>query len=373
MFALRSCHERADALRWYCKTGSAPGLRVLHTFYGGTIIVTAWIVLLTPLAVFVLLLLFGLVGCDEVLGLDEIPNPTYDKTIANEPDILAYWRLGEPSTTPVPSTGTAIDQIGGAHNGNYNVATINADAKRHANGAPGNITLGIQPGLLELKTPTDETKNPCIEVNGGFVEVPFDPVLNQLAFTFEAWLIPEFGTDPPNNFYCLVESSAPAGGMQKKFGFGLYIGPANPAGVMPQPYQWQVWMGNGNAFQQVAVANDTVKFNQLTYLALTFDLSVPTNNLILYLYYPGTGQDLTMASVAPLQATVTNFKPNNQPGGGSLLIGMGRNLYPGVAIDPVLLQPFLYAFNGKIQEAALYKSALGIAKLSNHELAGGMV
>jgi hypothetical protein len=336
--------------------------------------VSAWMLMLAPLAVLLVLLLFGFSGCDRLLGLDDIiPNVSgYAATVKGESSLVAYWQLAEPSTTPVPSTGTAIDQQGG-RNGNYNSTPINADAKRHSFSAPGTITLGNIPGLLELTKPTDQTKVPCIEVNGGFVEVPFDAVLNPSPFTFEAWVIPEFGSDPANNFYCLVESSAPDGGVQKKLGFGLYAGPANPASVQLQPYQWQVWMGNGQNFQQVAVASDNVKFNQITYLALTYDPGAPAPNLILYLYYPGTGQDISFNSVAKIQGSVTNYRPNNQAGGGSLLIGMGRNLFPGVAVDPVALQPFLYAFSGKIQEVAIYSSALGIEVLANHELAGGMI
>ena len=336
-----------------------------------------WILLLTPVAVLVVLLLFGFVGCDKVLGLDNItpnPPPDYGADIAAEPSLVAYWRLGEPAGTPVPSTGTATDQTG-AHNGNYNSAVITADAKRHSFSAPATITLGITPGLLEVTKPVDETVDPCIEVNGAFVEVPFDAALSPSPFTVEAWIYPEFGADPANNFYCLVETSAPAGGVQKKFGFGLYAGPANPASTQQQPYQWQVWMGNGSNFQQVAVSTDTVKFNQITYLALTYDsgINAPAPNLILYTYYPGTNQDISFNSIAKLQANVANYRPNNQAGGGSFLIGMGRNLFPGVTVDPVPLQPFLYAFSGKIQEVAVYSAALSVEQLGRHYTYGGMI
>ncbi len=332
----------------------------------------AWKLVLTPLAVVVILFLFGFVGCDQVLGLDPIAVPGYDANIKAETSLVAYWRLGEPAGTPVPSTGTAIDQLS-VHPGNYNSAVITADAKRHSPDAPGTITLGIKPGLLEVTKPTDETVDPCIEVNGAFVEVPFDAVLNPSPFTFEAWIYPEFGIAPLYNFYCLFESSAPAGGGQKKLGFGLYAGPANPAGPMTQPYQWQVWMGNGTGFQQVAVASDNVLFNQITYLALTYDPGLPAPNLILYVYYPGTNQDLSFNSVAKIQGNVTNYRPNNQVGGGSSLIGMGRNLFPGVMVDPVPLQPFLYPFVGKIQEVALYNKALSLEVLGRHYMAGGML
>lgn len=323
--------------------------------------------LLTPFAVLLVIFMFGFLGCNPLDDFSEPPFPTYQHALNSESLLVAYWRLGEPNTTPVPSTGTVKDEKAD-HPGNYNSAAITQDVKRHSFGASGNLGIGVKPGLLVF-----QSDDSCIEPDGGFVEVPFDALLNPSPFTFEAWIVPEFSSDPQNNFYCLVESSAPEGGVQKKFGFGLYAGPANPASAQPQPYQWQVWMGNGQNFQQVAVANDNVHFDQLTYLALTFDPGVANNNLILFLYYPDTGQDLSMNSVAPLQAAVTNFKPNNNPGGGSFLVGMGRNLFPGVTVDPVPLQPFLYAFKGKIQEAALYSAALGISKLSSHEMAGGNV
>ena len=322
---------------------------------------------LTPFAVLIIVLLFGFAGCAKFgTAPSTTPPPTgtpYDQVIKGESSLVAYWRLGEAAGTPVPSTGTAIDQKG-AHNGNYSKAVITADTKRHSFSAPGTITLAVNPGLLQ-HFPAD----PCVEVNGGFVEVPFDSNLNVSPFTFEAWVIPEFGGDPQGNFYCLVESSAPVGGVQKKFGWGLYAGPADP-NKANQPYQWQVWMGNGTTFVKVGIATDNVKFNQLTYLALTFDPGVATNNLNLFLYYPDTKQDLSEASIAPLQATVTGFKPNNNPGGGSFLIGMGRNLFPGVTVGT--LQPFLYPFHGKIQEVAFYNTVLTVDnQLWIHEQAGG--
>jgi hypothetical protein len=332
--------------------------------------VSAWILLLTPLAVLAVLALFGFAGCAAVLDLQEVSYASsYKGTIVGENSLVAYWRLAEPKNTPVPSNGTAIDQKG-AHNGNYNKKTITADPKRFSPAAPGDITLGVTPGLLDL---SNETNNPCIEINGGFVEVPFDSVLNPAPFTFEAWITAEFGTDPQNRFYCLVESSAPAGGVQKKLGFGLYAGPANPASAQPQPYQWQVWMGDGQKFTRVAIATDNLNFNQLTYVALTYDPGAPGNNLLLYRYYPDTNQECSLPACAPIQAAVGNFKANNQVGGGSLLIGMGRNLFPGVQADPVPLQPFLYAFKGKIQEAALYNTALKLERVASHMMAGGKI
>jgi hypothetical protein len=103
-----------------------------------------------------------------------------------------------------------------------------------------------------------------------------------------------------------------------------------------------------------------VQFNQTTYLALTFD----GTNLMLFLYYPETGQDLSMTSVAPLVATFPTYKPATT---GSFLIGAGRNLIPtSPSTNP------LYAYFGKVEEVALYNTALDVhTSLVAHEQSGG--
>jgi hypothetical protein len=183
-------------------------------------------------------------------------------------------------------------------------------------------------------------------------------------FTFEAWVNPQFDTDPLGNFYCLFETGAPATGAQKKEGFGLYVGPSDLTSPSPA-YEWQVWMGNGTTFSKVKNNLPTpasVVFNTVTYLALTYDGSA----MILYLYYPNTKQDMTLNSVAPLQATFSGYKPATS---GNLIIGAGRNLFPAV---PGTSHPTLYAFHGRIQEVAIYSQALTIqASLAGHEQAGG--
>ncbi|HJT00369.1 MAG TPA: hypothetical protein VJ756_14855, partial [Terriglobales bacterium] len=192
---------------------------------------TSLLLSLTPLALLIILLLFGFAGCTTFgTSSDVTPPPAgtpYDQVIKGEKSLVAYWRLGEPVGTPVPGTGKAKDEMG-KYNGNYNKAVITADPKRHSFNAPGTITFHNVPGLLNLTTPADQSVNPCIEINGCFVEVPFDSNINASPFTFEAWIMPEFGGDPQGNFYCLVESSSPVGGVQKKVGWGLYAGPADP-------------------------------------------------------------------------------------------------------------------------------------------------
>ena len=107
-----------------------------------------WYLLLVPLAVLVILPLFGFIGCSFSPGASWIPVLTPQRLQAT-PGLVAYWRLGEASTTPVPSSGgAAVDQQGG-FDGDYRVLAPTAgDTQRHSPSTAGTISLGVTPGLL---------------------------------------------------------------------------------------------------------------------------------------------------------------------------------------------------------------------------------
>ena len=108
-----------------------------------------WYLLLGPFAVLVILSLFGFVGCSFQAGAAiQEPGPDYPSTIEATPGLVAYWRLGEPSTTTVPSSGGAAKSEVGPFNGDYfKLARAATDAVRHSPGTAGTITLGA-PGYL---------------------------------------------------------------------------------------------------------------------------------------------------------------------------------------------------------------------------------
>ena len=298
-----------------------------------------WYLLLVPVAVLVILPLFGFIGCTaSVIG--PVTEP-YDATIEGTWGLIAYWRLGEPHTTPVPSSGGAAVDQQAEFNGDYHVLVpVAADTQRHSPSTAGMISLGVTPGLLaNLQTAPNQSQSPCIFVDGGYVQIPANDALNPPAFTFECWIdLTGFDQEPEGNYYCLVESTGPANGVEpRSTGFGLYLGPQDPTAA--GPYFWQVWMGDGAEFSPVAFGKQPVDATPLglTYLALTFlgnnnsvndgdghDLNY---NLALYLYRPDTKQDATLASIQALTATVNNFVPNTG-GGGDFFIGTGSNLFP---------------------------------------------
>jgi hypothetical protein len=343
--------------------------------------------LIGTLAVLVTLLLCGFVGCDMVLGLESFPPPgttppppdDYPAVVEATPDLVAYWRLGELSTTPVPSSGGAAkDEVGG-YNGDYfklNPVTT-PDFARHSPPTTGTLTLGVTPGLLEV---SPQENDPCLYVDGGFVQVPWDGHLNPQQFSLEAWVSP----DPslaPQFYYCLAESTGPSGLGPKKTGWGLYLGPdpGNPGHLV-----WQVWMVFNNTFNQVAIGkwdylkdanNQVISQLSLTYLVLTFDGS---QKLQIWLYFPNIEMDLDALETPYLNIAMPNFtfQPNDvSPNGqGGFIIGAGSNLFPVIGAPPQRLYPF----KGKIQEVAFYKRDLSApnnagvqSTLRQHEMAGG--
>jgi hypothetical protein len=344
------------------------------------------LLLLGALAVAVSMLLFGFTGC----GLDEFgtgPSTDYPTTVQQTSGLVAYWRLQEPSSTPVAVIGNPAPPGDVAFSANnqsnpndpsnpFNGAyfTLNpaaADTARHSNKTPGTLTLGISSPIPDLLTGST-----CIEANGGFVQAPFNPALNPGAFSLEAWVVPRdegFDAGPPY-YQCLVESTGPQGLGPRTSGWGLYIGPQDPSDPPFSPYFWQVWMVDStNTFRQVAVSTTQVVANRSFYVVLTFDPNGTPPNLQLFLYAPGTSQDLSLNGVRFMTANVTGFKPNTS---GDFFIGTGSNLFPAAGVPPQRLYPF----NGRIQEVALYNVDLSggapndggvMTILGPHEAAGG--
>ncbi len=301
---------------------------------------------------------------------------------------MAYWRLGDPAAVtvlkasdPIPAgaTKTAVDTFNGYYGYHFKLDPVTTpDYAHHSPKTTGEVIPGVTPGLLQI-SPQDNL--PCLQLTGGYVQIPWDNHLNPPAFTLEAWVSPDpsmFDTTPGAQqfYYCLAESTGPSGVGQKKTGWGLYLGPANPVTSLGQLF-WQVWMGNGTNLTQVAVAkadfpkssNGTVisPFN-LTYLVLTYD---GAQQLQLWLYYPGNDQgfdSLDDLALGPITAPIVfHTNDGSSDGKGDFIIGAGSNLFPAVGTPAQRLYPF----RGKIQEVALYKSVVPLNILESHFMAGG--
>ena len=330
----------------------------------------SWYFIISALALLAVILLFGFVGCASFGTAASGMAADYPTTIESTPDLVAYWRLGDlPSGSPTGDMKDSHGKFNGFRH-QYPSPITTPDNIQHSPTATAQVIYGEIPGLLELSL-----SSPCLEVDGGWVQVPFDDLLNPPQFTLEAWVSPD-PLMPKGFFHCLVQSAGPGlSSSQQKTGWGLYLGPDDPNKTPPDDYFWQVWMGDGTQFKRIAIANGTdcpTKL-QLTYLALTFD----GTNLQLWLYYPDTKQQIGIQFFRGAQnPNVTTFKRNDtSPSGqGPLIIGVGSPLFSGGG--PFSLP--IYPFKGKIQEVALYRRDLSApnnagvqATLAAHEMAGG--
>src|SRR5215469_15461483 len=144
--------------------------------------------LLVPLALLVIAPLFSFIGCGSATLGAFVGD--YPATIEITPSLVAYWRLGESSTTPVPSSGGAVVDRQAGFDGDYRVlAPAAADTLRHSPSTAGTISLGVTPGLLtDNDDAPNQSQETCIRVDGGYVQIPANDALNPPAFTFECWI-----------------------------------------------------------------------------------------------------------------------------------------------------------------------------------------
>jgi hypothetical protein len=299
-----------------------------------------WYMLLAPLSILAILLLFRFLGCKFTASDDPTtPPPTYNEIIIEEADLVAYWRLGEPAGT---GSGAQAKDEKAANPGAYATAVLAEDPGQQSPAAPGALNLGA-PGLIEGSPATS------MQVNGGFVSVPFDAALNPPktpGFTVEAWVVAQWDSGETGFFRSVIDSQGDGGAPS---GYSLYAGP-DPLNAADPKYYWQAYVGTGTELRFVR-SSFPVALDQITYLVLTYDGTTET----LTLYSADMEMDLN-AMLTPPQITVSYSQNLTAP----LFIGMGNPAGPSP----------LWPFQGRIQEVAIYKKALDAATIEKHGFAG---
>ena len=339
---------------------------------------TGWYLVLAPLAVLAVLVLFRFIGCASLLDIQDVSyvpgpsGPDYAKTVLSD-NPVSYWRLQEkqgsqPPSPTVPNTpvsgGTAKDEKGN-NDGTYKAAVVQPGPQfpdsPSAPLPPGGPSLALEaPGLLELTG----QQSTSLQIDGGYVEVPFSNSLLLKSFTVEALVRPEWGVQEVGLFRTVIALNtvavppAPA----KAFGFGIFAGPA--PGGSTGPDVWQVWVADGTAWKPVQDPNRSltpVDFTKTNYVAVTYDDTTKTLNMYVYV----RGVDLSSDLAHPVKdlQNVT-FSPVTDPG-QSLLIGMHR---PPVGST----LPVYHPFKGKIQEVAVYDKALTIGRCPVSHVCAGL-
>lgn len=216
-------------------------------------------------------------------------------------ELVAHWTLDDPGGPA--SVGSIVDGVGG-FNGTPSVGTT-----------PPIVNFGQAAATGLAGTSADFINSK--------ITVPKDPALNPDSFTFATWAYADaLGTQS------VVTSRYGPSNWQE--GYILY----NIGG------NWSFWTGYNNGagvggWNQLS--GGTATANAWTHLAISYDADTDIKSI----YVNGT----------PTTATTPQYTPNTN--GGGLHLGVGDDNGTN------------YAFNGKLDDAALWNSALSPADVGN--------
>lgn len=320
---------------------------------------TASLLVLVSVALLVVISGFCFVGCvldTHGLGADD-PKPftKYSDTDVI-PTAVAYWPLSEASATadkPVPQA-IAKDVVGNS-DGNYT----------HKSNAPLGMfpcpPIPISPGLdsapaigfLSLGAvsllPGDAVQpgnDPNIlttgmQVDGGFVTVPFNGVINPAPkFTIECWARPEWSAADAPAFRAVIDCRTinPAG--------TEYTGCAV---IVNQAGNWEAEMGAVGSLSFVKVTGGKAALSEASHVVLTCD---------------GSNAALFVNGVQAVTKSLGGaFAPNTQ---SPLVMGVGG---PWIATRAMgVPEPAfpLVPFKGTIQDVAIYNTVLADSDILTH-------
>ncbi len=327
----------------------------------------------TSLIILIPVMLLGIVGTLCFVGciLDSsgLPRTPFTKytgvTILLNPSIIAYWPLGEAADT-VPAaelisgnTGNYIDMNTAPSLYPWPAFTLpnppGPDVQSAA--APGTIAFS-QKGIVAGDTvqPGNDLASvtPCVVVNGGYVEVPFNmKFVPQTSFTVEAWVRVGWSAGDPDAWRVVLDMRD----FNPGTGIALF---AKTEDDQPGVYRWAGIVGNGGT--------GSAGFNTLSSTELQITLNSPGTPAApthLALTYDGPSQTLTLfVNGEPHgKATSVTYVPNTtQP----LWIGAGSPFVPrrpqpaGVPGSP------LFPFFGAMQDIAIYSAALAPDVIMTH-------
>jgi hypothetical protein len=321
---------------------------------------TTSLLVLVPVALLVLVSGFCFVGCRfDTHGLGLSFTTYSDSDVITNPDCVAYWRLNETaSPNPPPTTITAVDTVGKAnndpHNGTYKNKLSNPSLfpcpggpldppnnTAHSAFGPGDLTLGA-PGIVTGDTmpphdPDNPTSFPCMKTDGAFVIVDANAVCNPPIFSVECWVFPEWEANEGPALRVVLDSRDNVSGVVS--GYAIFV---NEDG------KWEGALGTFGNPLFALVTGGQAEVQKVAHLVLRYDGAIAT---------------LFVNGVVAGTTQVSGFVPNTtQP----ISIGAGFARLPE-RTDPSQLLAFpLCPFKGRIQDVAIYKTALSDVTIMNH-------
>jgi hypothetical protein len=350
------------------------------------------LVVLLPVILLGIVSLFCFVGCAfHTGGIGGPPVPPFTEysglTVLGTPSIAVYWPLDEAMGSLVARervTNFPNSPLNGKYVDPNTVAlppitpgTIypwpavpnipnppGADALSAA--APGQLALG-QAGLVKGDVKQDASDpsfiTTCMVVNGGYVEVPFDPKWNPPSFTLEAWVQVGWQASDPVAWRAVLDGRA-QDPICKGFAIIAKVDDKQPPPPGPPAYHWAVIVGNGgtgfmgfsflqDTGPQITLLNPSPPPEMLAaapvYLAVTYDAASTT--LTLYV------------NDQPPVSTSASYIPNTS---SPLYIGAGVPYSPNRQTPGSLSGGPLFPFVGAIQDVAIYNTALKPTDIRSH-------
>jgi Concanavalin A-like lectin/glucanases superfamily len=258
-----------------------------------------------------------------------VPLTGYAALVAADKPV-ALWQLND--STPVDGS-TAVDAVG-SFNGTYTPNTVNG----------GSITGGITGGIPHDTNTAVKLSNLAVPgfTPGATVQIPWAPELNpDIPWSVETWIQPNSisGSD-----YRVVLSSEYNVYPNPYSGWYIYQQPSQTFSFVPQP---------GNQF--ITVFSPTVVANNWYHLVVTDDGS----NFNFYIN--------GVLAVAPFPVAGANYIPNgdgiNPDGSPQIGTPPTGNFVLGQRTDNAF-----NAFDGNMQDTAVYNYALTPQQIQNHYL-----
>jgi|HubBroStandDraft_6_1064221.scaffolds.fasta_scaffold101827_3 hypothetical protein len=320
---------------------------------------SASLIVLIPIVLLGVVTALCFVGCVlHTYGLPPSFTGYSSTTVLGNVNDVAFWPLNETADSQ------PAHDLKGGNNGKYidpNTAPSGfypwpAFPAPQSAAGQGTLTLP-QPGIVTGDFGQQGTaQTTCIVVNGAFVAVPFNPVINPTSFTLECWVRVDWMSTDPLAARAVVDCRNDNPGQ----GFALF---AVPDADQSGNYHWQALIGNGgsdpNSFTTVTSSDPPIALSTnietggtTFYLAVTFD--APSQTLILAV----NGQEVG-------KTTPATYVPNaSQP----LWIGAGAPFIPQRSPQtmPGTLASPLFPWVGAIQDVAIYNVALNGDVIATH-------
>ena len=310
------------------------------------------------------------VGCIlDTSGLPRTPFSEYSGgTVLLNPAVIAYWPLND-KLNDTDNPAPALERVSSIASSYIDMATApelypwppftvqsappEPDVLSAA--APGTIAFN-QPGIVKgdaVEPAIPSVIQPCVVVNGCYVEAPFDPkFVPQGSFTVEAWVRVDWTAGDPHAWRFVLDMRD----LNPGKGLGLF---AKTEENQPGVYRWAGIVGNGGSgsagFTVVSSTELTITLSsggtppEPVHLALTFD-----------------GQTLTLFVNGEPQGNVSaTYVPNTaQPvwiGAGAPFVARRSPQLPAGTLGSPL-----FPFVGAIQDVAIYSSALAASEIGTH-------